>query len=86
MAASNSSLRSIVDHDGAVILDIDRDLFFSMNPMGAFIWAHLGNGETPDQIKVSIAVETGANADLVSSDVDEFISDLKCKKLFHFPI
>lgn len=77
-------LRSIVDQDGAVILDINSDQFFSLNPIGALIWTHLGNGETLDQIKDAIASQTGADLGQVSDDVDEFIADLKGKHLLHF--
>jgi hypothetical protein len=31
MTIAPAHLRSIVDHDGAVILDISRDQFFSLN-------------------------------------------------------
>jgi hypothetical protein len=84
MPVVKSELRSIVDEDGAVILDITSDRFFSLNPTGALIWTHLGNGETLDQIKSAIAAETGMDQAIVSADVDEFIAQLKSNHLFHF--
>jgi hypothetical protein len=84
MVAMPAHLRSIVDHDGAVILDIKRDQFFSMNPVGAYIWARLQNGEELDQITKTLAEETGTDLDRVIADVNDFVDDLKSKHLFHF--
>ena len=84
MAAIPAHLRSIVDHDGAVILDIKRDQFFSINPVGSYIWERLLKGEGIDQIARALAEETGAELAMVVADVNEFVADLKSKQLFHF--
>jgi len=86
MVTTPAHLRSIVDHDGAVILDIKRDQFFSMNPVGAYIWARLLNGEGLDQIATALAQETGTELSVVTADVNGFVADLKSKQLFHFPV
>jgi hypothetical protein len=80
-----SHLRSIVDHDGAVILDIKRDEFFSMNPVGSYIWERLLKGEGLDQIARELAEETRTEISLVIADINDFVADLKSKQLFHFP-
>jgi hypothetical protein len=80
-----SHLRSIVDHDGAVILDIKRDQFFSMNPVGSYIWERLLKGEGLDQIARELAEETRTEISLVIADINDFIADLKSKQLLHFP-
>jgi hypothetical protein len=85
MVTTPTHLRSIVDHDGAVILDITRDQFFSMNPVGAYIWARLLNGGGIDQIAKTLAEETGTDLAVVTADVNDFVADLKSKHLFHFP-
>jgi len=84
MAAMPAHLRSIVDHDGAVILDINRDQFFSMNPVGTYIWARLLDGQGIDQVAKALAEETGTDIALVTADVNDFVADLKNKQLFHF--
>jgi hypothetical protein len=84
MVSTSPNLRSIVDHDGAVILDIDRDQFFSLNPVGTYIWNRIVNGETPDQIAKALAMETGVDIPVVIADVDDFLADLKSKHLVHF--
>ena len=78
-------LRSIVEHDGAVILDINRDQFFSVNPVGSYIWERLLKGEDLDRIAKALAEETGAEISVVMADVNDFVADLKSKNLFHFP-
>lgn len=83
MAAMPTHLRSIVDHDGAVILDIKRDQFFSLNPIGAYIWGRLLNGEGLDQIARGLAEETATDIAVVTADVHDFVADLKSKHLFH---
>ena len=85
MTALATHLRSVVDHDGAVILDISQDRFFSLNPVGAYIWTHLLNGEGADQIAKTLAEETGTEITVVIADVNEFVADLKTKRLVDFP-
>jgi hypothetical protein len=82
MVVTPSHLRSIVDHDGAVILDIERDQFFSLNPVGSYIWERLLKGEDLDQIAKTLAEESGAEITVVMADVNEFVADLKSKRLF----
>jgi hypothetical protein len=85
MVAMPAHLRSVVDHDGAVILDIKRDQFFSMNPVGSYIWERLLKGEGLDQIARELAEETETEISLVIADINDFVADLKSKHLFHFP-
>lgn len=76
-----SHLRSIVDQDGAVILDLDHGEFFSLNPVAHSIWTRLQAGEMPDAIALALARETGADLDRVLADMNEFLLDLKSKHL-----
>jgi Coenzyme PQQ synthesis protein D (PqqD) len=80
-----SHLRSVVDRDGAVILDIKGDQFFSMNPVGSYIWQRLLKGQGIDQIARELAEETRTEISLVIADINDFIADLKNKQLFDFP-
>lgn len=86
MDSIDSSIRFISDHDGAVLLDIERDQFFSLNPMGSLIWRRLEEGAPLDRIKAAIAEETGMDLSVVESDVDEFIAELKAKKLLQVSV
>ena len=81
MKSPSDHLRSFVDHDGAAILDINRDQFFSLNTVGAYIWNRLNEGKTIEQIAQLLAEETGAEVSVVLSDIDEFLTDLKSRQL-----
>ena len=85
MADIPAHIRSVADHDGAVILDISKDQLFSLNPVGAIIWERLLNGHEIDEISKTIAAETGTEIAVVTADVNEFIAELKSKNLVHSP-
>jgi len=82
MMAVSSNLRAIVDHDGAVILDICNDRFFSLNLIGSMIWSRLNRNESLEEIKAAIVNETGMDPSVVFTDVEAFVEELKHKKLF----
>ena len=50
MAMKNSHLQTVVDQDGAAILDIDRGQVSKLNPTGAFVWQRLQRGETIEEV------------------------------------
>lgn len=81
MAIENPHLQSIVDQDGAVILDIERGLISTLNPIGAYVWQGLQRGESLETIIANLARETGEESLIVERDVREFVEDLKQKRL-----
>jgi hypothetical protein len=74
-------LRSIVDHDGAVILDIERDAMLTLNSTGGYVWEKLRQGKLVDEIVRDLASDTGADPATVDSDVHTFLDELKSKHL-----
>jgi hypothetical protein len=81
VAIENPHLQSIVDQDGAVILDIERGLISTLNPIGAYVWQGLQRGESLETIIANLARETGEESLIVERDVREFVEDLKQKRL-----
>jgi hypothetical protein len=81
MIAVVPNLRSIVDHDGAVILDIPRNAMTTLDATGAYIWERLGRGLPIDSIVAELARDTGSDQEMVAKDVDEFMSQLKSRHL-----
>jgi hypothetical protein len=81
VAIENPNLQSILDQDGAVILDIERGLISTLNPIGAYVWQGLQRGESLGTIIVNLARETGEESLTVERDVREFVEDLKQKRL-----
>jgi 6-phosphogluconate dehydrogenase (decarboxylating) len=83
MTATPAHLRSIVDHDGAVILDILGNRITTLNTTGAYIWARLQEGRTTDSIVAELARHTEQEVRVVETDVHEFLEQLKRKRLLN---
>jgi len=81
MVSPPPNLRSIVNDDGAVILDIERDSISTLNPTGAYVWQGLQRGESLEIIIANLARDTGEESLQVERDVREFVEDLKQKRL-----
>jgi Coenzyme PQQ synthesis protein D (PqqD) len=77
-------IRSIVDHDGAVILDIPRNAMTTLDSTGAYVWERLQRGLQVDAIVAELARDTGADESIVSKDVEEFMEQLKSNHLVRF--
>lgn len=76
-----SHLRSVVSHDGAVILDIPHNTMTTLDPIGAYVWARLERGVTIDVIVRQLAQDTGADESVVARDVAEFMEQLMSRHL-----
>jgi hypothetical protein len=74
-------IRSIVDHDGAVILDIPRNTMTTLDSTGAYVWERLQRGLQVDAIVRELAHDTGTEEWLVAKDVDQFMDQLKSSHL-----
>jgi hypothetical protein len=81
MVTVTANVRSIVDHDGAVILDIPRNAMITLDATGAYIWERLQRGVQIDAIIVELVRDTGADEVVVAKDVGAFIDQLKSKHL-----
>jgi len=81
MVSQTPNLKAIVSEDGAVILDIERDLMSTLNPTGAYVWQGLQRGETIETMIANLARETGEDHLLVERDVREFVEELQRKQL-----
>jgi len=76
-----SHLHSVVDQDGAAILDIDRGLISTLNATGAYVWQGLERGEPLETIIANLARETGEDALVIDRDVRGFLDSLNQKHL-----
>jgi hypothetical protein len=81
MVTVTPNLRSIVDHDGAVILDISRNSMTTLDTIGAYVWERLAKGLSVDAIVSELAQDTGADREMVARDVDDFMEQLKSRHL-----
>jgi hypothetical protein len=65
MLSTPSHIRSVVDQDGAVILDVKQDAMITLNATGGHIWDKLQAGKTPDEIVTALSQETGQDPTIV---------------------
>jgi hypothetical protein len=81
MLYTSPMLHSVVDSDGAAILDVQDGTLIRLNSTGSYIWERLLQGEQPGQILLSLAAETSTDADLIRQDVDAFVEELLARHL-----
>lgn len=74
-------LRSVVDADGAVILDLERNSMLTLNSTGGYIWGKLQQGDTPEDIIRKLADETLTDVAIVERDVRDFLEQLKSRRI-----
>lgn len=77
MTIENPHLHTVVDQDGAAILDVERGLISTLNPTGAAVWQGLKRGDALETIVANLARQTGEEALTVERDVRDFIETLK---------
>ena len=81
MVTDNSHLRTIVNEDGAAVLDTVRGTISTLNTTGAYIWQALERGEREEAIVEGLARETGSPQEVIRQDVDTFIAALQEHKM-----
>jgi hypothetical protein len=75
-------VRAVIDNDGAVLLDLKRGRYFSLNSMGVCVWRRLENGVTPAGIEGELARHY-SDSQQVKQDVAVFIDSLRRAELIN---
>jgi hypothetical protein len=75
-------LRTVVNQDGAAILDVSRNQITTLNSTGGFIWDRLRQGRTVEQAIQDLAIESDTDPAVVERGVNAFLEQLKSKHLF----
>jgi hypothetical protein len=83
MRYADPNVRSIVNADGAALLDVDRGTITTLNAVGAFIWQELGRGQSTESIIQSLAERTGEAASVIAEDLDVFLGTLAAQNFLH---
>jgi hypothetical protein len=78
-------VRETASEDGAVLLDIEQGICFSLNPVGLKIWELLKKGCSVDQIADALAQDFPVSRSQLLSDVVEFLRALEAKRLIRRP-
>ena len=79
-------VREAASEDGAVILDIEQGICFSLNPVGLRIWELLKKRCSIDQIADALGEEFSVSRDQLLSDATEFVEALEGKHLIYRPV
>ena len=77
MIADHSHLRTIVNEDGAAVLDTRQGTISTLNPTGAYIWQALERDEREEDIVEGLARETGSSPEIIQQDVSDFLAALR---------
>ncbi|MGA7792425.1 MAG: PqqD family protein [Candidatus Acidiferrales bacterium] len=76
-----SGVRETASEDGAVLLDIEQGICFSLNPVGLKIWELLKKRSSVDQIADAMAQDFAIPRSQLLADIVEFIQSLEAKRL-----
>jgi hypothetical protein len=78
-------VRETTSEDGAVLLDIEQGICFSLNPVGLRIWELLKQRRSLDEIVDVLGQEFLVPRSQLLSDATEFIAALEAKQLIRRP-
>jgi len=78
-------VRETASEDGAVLLDVEQGICFSLNPVGLRIWKLLKNRCSLDQIADALGQEFSVPRSQLLADAAEFIEALEAKHLIRRP-
>ena len=67
--------------DGGILLDLDRGVFFHLNPVGTRIVELLGRSCALESIVHTIGCEFQASEEIVKLDLDDFLVNLQEQRL-----
>ncbi len=66
-------VRSMIDGDGAVLLDLKAGRYYSLNGVGARIWSRAEKGMTPEQILDDLRRTYQVPAERLAADLTAFV-------------
>jgi hypothetical protein len=80
-----AGIRETMSEDGAVLLDIEQGICFSLNPVGLKIWELLKQGQSLDKVADALANEFPVSRQQLLADTQEFVGALEAKHLIRRP-
>lgn len=60
----------------AILLDVERKLYYRLDEVGAFVWQRLESGEPLDRIADAIAESFAVSAETARRDLDPLLESL----------
>jgi len=81
MEKENSHLRTIVNQDGAAVLDTKLGSIATLNATGSYVWQRLERGDGVETIVAELSRETGEQPEVLEPDVRAFVERLRSHQL-----
>jgi len=81
MSPIPARLSTVVNQDGAAVLDASRNQITTLNSTGGFVWDRLQQGRTVEQVIDDLAIESNTDPLIVKGDVIAFLEQLKADDL-----
>ncbi len=81
MMNGSSHLRTILNQDGAAVLDTKLGSIATLNSTGAYVWQSLERGDTLEVIIANLSREAETPHKTVERDVLEFVEALRAQQL-----
>lgn len=76
-------VRSVIDDDGALLLDLRVGVYYSLNGIGAEIWRAAEAGASLPEIHTELIGRYDVPAARLENDVESFVRSMKHKELIH---
>lgn len=72
----------MAERDGlAVLLDLRREVYLGLDEVGTVAWREIENGATAEAVTRRVCEEYDAPAEAVRADIQEFIDELRRRRL-----
>ena len=64
--------------DGIIVVDVENDFFFNLNPVASFVWQALEVPQAHSDLCMRVLEQfEGVSQDVVEADVTELLEDLQ---------
>ena len=80
MRASSDAMARTVD-DEVVILHVPSGEYYSLNPVGAFIWERIEAGTDRDALADAVSSAFDVDREIAAADIDALLTDLAAAQL-----
>jgi hypothetical protein len=77
----SDDVRSVIDADGAVLLDLRGGRYYSLNGLGAEIWKQIESGRRLPEIEAGLADAYDVPASRLRADIEAFVGELTRMRL-----
>jgi hypothetical protein len=81
MITPDSNVRSTINCDGGVLLNLSTGVVFRINAVGATVWQMIEQGTAIEKILDSLVNQYTIPRDQAEKDTREFLQQLKIKRL-----